>query len=33
VGVAAAQENNSKLRFWNRNKNPEEPKSKETVGV
>jgi capsular polysaccharide biosynthesis protein len=33
VGVATAPENNSKLKFWNRNKNPEEPKSKETVGV
>ena len=33
VGVAAAQENNGKFKIWNRNKNPEEPKSKETVGV
>ena len=33
VGVAAAQDNDSKLKFWNRNKNPEEPKDKETVSV
>jgi hypothetical protein len=33
VGVAAGPENHGKIKFWNRHKNPEEPKDKETVGV
>jgi len=35
VGVVAAENGNSKLRFWNRNKSPDEHKDehKETVGV
>src|SRR5580698_356061 len=33
VGPAAEQEKNGKFKFWNRNKNPDEQKDKQTVGV
>ncbi len=33
VGVAAGTNGDNRLKFWNRNKNPEQGKDKETVGV